>query len=386
MTYDPGAAGRAGGEQPDRSLRCPSCLDEIPLDWTQLYLPEPGTNTLVPWNPGSESNPLRQRDMISRAQVKCPNETPRAHFLPAPLFLYDRPLTIAFVGQAGTGKTHLLAAMMTEIGRNGLSDIGMRYRSINIDKHHEFVAETVENITAGWAVPATPTTDFPEFTDALLVTVGGRTRPVMFFDISGESLVDRGPLTEFLLGVDALIFVVDPLRALRLRQLAPVRVQQGIREDLVGVGDRTFSAVIGRQERGPDGLSDLPVAVVLNKCDLLRFEPPVDRWLRREVRALPDQDEVYRESRDVFAFLAAGGGDEWLAPVREFRRCTLHFASATGGSPTPKERPLPDGNRRVQLNFVSGVRPRRVLGPLMSVFSMCGLLDPADPPRLKGVV
>ncbi|TRO58553.1 TRAFAC clade GTPase domain-containing protein [Streptomyces sp. IB201691-2A2] len=375
-------------EQTRQPVRCPSCLENLHFDDKQLFVPDPQTNKLTPWDPASEPNGMRRQDQLNQAFLKCPNESAQRHFLPVPYLLFGRPLTIAFVGQSGTGKTHLLAAMMAEIGRGGLDSLGIRCRSVNTSQHHAFLARAVNELEAGRVLPATRITDFVEFTDALLVTVNGRTRPVAFFDIAGESLQLPGKVTEFLLGVDALIFVVDALRALRLKQLIPARATAGVPQQQAGIADPTFSAVLDRLPRDGD-LCDVPTAVVLNKCDVLRFEPPIDHWLREDgrIESSPDPVQAFRESQDVYAFLMHHQAAPWLRPFVECRRCTLHFVSATGMSPAV----LPavnghSGPAGQPTAFTGGIRPRRVLGPLLSVFQMCGLLDSSGPaPRLREV-
>ncbi|WNM31549.1 hypothetical protein RKE30_14590 [Streptomyces sp. Li-HN-5-11] len=376
-------------EEPRQPVRCPSCLQDLYFDDRQLFLPDPRTNELAPWDPSSEPNGMRRQDQMNRAFLKCPNDSDHPHFLPVPYLLFGRPLTIAFVGQSGTGKTHLLAAMMAEIGRGGLDSLGIRCRSVNTNQHHTFLSQAVNELEAGRVLPSTAPADFVEFTDALLVTVNGQTRPVAFFDIAGESLNAPGKITEFLLGVDALIFVVDALRALRLKQLNPAREAARIDQHKAGVADPTFTTVLDRLPR-EGGLCNVPTAIVLNKSDVLRFEPPIDHWLREDgpLKSAPDPAEVFRESQDVYAFLTYHQATSWLRPFIECRRCTLHFASATGTSPLlPASANGSLGPSTPPTAFAGGVRPRRVLGPLLSVFQMWGLLDAPglSAPRLREV-
>jgi hypothetical protein len=67
------------------------------------------------------------------------------------------------------------------------------------------------------------------------------------------------------------------------------------------------------------------------------------------------------ESRAAYAFLYQRGALAWLQPFHECRRCTLHFVSATGAEPR-------DGV------YPRGVRPRRVLEPLVALLAMTGIL------------
>ncbi|MFE1905567.1 hypothetical protein ACFW96_18175 [Streptomyces gardneri] len=103
----------------------------------------------------------------------------------------------------------------------------------------------------------------------------------------------------------------------------------------------------------------------------MRFEPTVDRWLGRALPGRYDPAEARGESRDAYAFLAHHASPAWLKPFDDCANCSLHFVAATGGQAR--------GDR-----FPHGVRPRRVLAPLLSLFAMCGLLPGAEP--TEGIV
>ena len=94
-------------------------------------------------------------------------------------------------------------------------------RSANTEWHNAFMRRRVNPLRSGELLPGTPETQFVEFEDALLFTRRGVTRPVAFFDVSGENLVRSDTTLRFLAGVDALMFVVDPVLAVRLPQWKP---------------------------------------------------------------------------------------------------------------------------------------------------------------------
>jgi hypothetical protein len=126
-------------------------------------------------------------------------------------------------------------------------------------------------------------------------------------------------------------------------------------------GDSTFDTVLDRLPRtGP--YLDLAAVMVVGKADLLRFEPPVDRWLD-EPRAVPvDPARLQAESRDVYALLHRHAGRAWLRPFDSIRQCTLHVASATGG-------------REEFGRYPRGVHALRVLEPLVSLLAMRGVIE-----------
>lgn len=126
-------------------------------------------------------------------------------------------------------------------------------------------------------------------------------------------------------------------------------------------GDVAFGTVLDRLPRtGP--YLETPAAMVLGKSDLLRFQPPVDRWLGENPPAALGPDHFLEESGDVHALLRQYAGPAWLRPFDAFRRCTLHIASATGG-------------QEKQGRFPAGTGPRRVLEPLLSLLAMHGIIE-----------
>lgn len=345
-----------------RAATCPYCLDAVVFDPRRLHVRTEGRrSSYEPASFPDDSNPVRRDELVRRLFQLCTNSTGiEDHFIPVPYLVAGPPITVAMVGASAAGKTHLLTAMLGEVDHVGLDRYGLSRRAVNGDWHNRFVEDQVNPLRQGRVLAGTPAADgVVDFADALLLSRrGGGTRPVAFFDLAGEDLIRSGPATRFLAGVDAFLFVVDPLPALAMAQLDEERARAGV--EAAG-GDLTFGTVLDRIRRSDGDLLEVPVAVVVNKSDLLRFEPPVDRWLREPLPAALDPGLVEQESRDVYAFLRHHGAEPWLRPFKDCRRCTLHFVSATGGS-------AQDGR------FAGGARGRRVLAPLLSILAMTGML------------
>lgn len=345
---------------------CPYCLDTVTYDEDQLYLRnavEEYERLDLSAEHHDKPNDKRIEDIKRGAFQRCPHAGPvPPHYLPVPYLVNGEPLTVAMVGSSYAGKTHLLAAMLGEVERGGLKRYGLSWDPLNPDWHRHFVRERIDRLHEGEVLSRTPSASFVHFADALLLSGRGWKRPVVFFDLAGEDLVEHGEANRFLTGVGAFIFVVDPLRALRLPELEPLREHTRIHER--GLGDEAFAAVLARVPRTGEYLGT-PAAVVVNKSDLVRFTEPVSRWLRRPPSATLTSRELREESRDVYAFLRQYGSSAWLRPFDECARCTLHFVSATGG-------------REQGAVFPNGVTPRRVLTPLLSILAMSGFLTGAD--------
>ncbi|MEV7866508.1 hypothetical protein AB0P17_10460 [Streptomyces sp. NPDC088124] len=345
-----------------RPTLCPHCLLPVSFDQSRLVTLD-SKKVAKPLDLSEERRPMHYQDALRQAYQACPHAPAGApHYLPVPYLNSGEPLTIALVGSSAAGKTHLLAAMLGEIEQGGLEPYGLKCLPLNPDTHREFLQERVQRLHRGKVLESTGHASFAHFTDGLLVTGADGTRPVVFFDLAGEDLAQNGEVTSFLMGVGAFIFVLDPLRALRLPSLDPVRARTRLQQR--DLGDEAFTTVLNRIPRLGSYI-EAPAAVALNKSDLIRFDPSADRWLSRALPAELDEETLRAESRDAYAFVAHHGSPAWLKPFDDCARCTLHFVAATGAQERGDVYP-------------HGVRPRRVLAPLLSIFAMCGLLPGAE--------
>jgi len=342
---------------------CPFCLNHVSFDINALFSTD-SRQQLKPLDLSRISNPKRVADEIRTAFQLCQADQDFGpHYIPAPYLVNGRPLTVAMVGQSSTGKSHLLTQMIAEITEDGLEPYGLKWQSVNPQQHSAFVRDRVAPLRNGRVLEHTPLLgqdEYANFVESLLITDRrGRIRPVAFFDLGGEDLTRTDALLRFLLGVDAMIFVVDPTLALPLPALDDLRTALGV--EVNRDGDSAFDTVLDRLPRSGPYL-DVAAAMVLGKSDLLRFEPPVDRWLNEPRRAPTDPDRSREESRDVYALLRRHAGKAWLRPFDSVRHCSLHVASATGG-------------REQQGRYPRGVQAQRVLEPLIAVLTTLELIE-----------
>lgn len=345
-----------------RPALCPHCRLPVVYDESRLFARN-AKKEYKPLDLTGELRPMHRKEALRHAFQKCPHApADRPHYLPVAYLTNGEPLTVAMVGSSAAGKTHLLAAMLGEIEQGGLEPYGLTCLPLNPDWHREFLQEKVQRLHQGEMLDGTHQEPFADFADGLLVTGRGVNRPVLFFDLAGEDLAQDNEVTRFLGEVGAFIFVLDPLRALHLPTLDPVRARVGLHQR--DLGDEAFTTVLNRIPRNGRYV-DAAAAVAVNKSDLVRFDPAVDRWLNRSAGPGFDAATVREESRDAYAFVQHHGSRAWLKPFDDCGRCTLHFVAATGGQERDSA-------------FPNGVRPRRVLTPLLSIFAMCGLLPGAD--------
>lgn len=338
-----------GTEDPGM-VRCPICLDVFrwdPVD-DSLYgfSDESGyTPLVIPADASAEKRAGARR----LAHLRCPNPSGDRppHFLPLLYTAYRPPIVIGLVGASLSGKTHLLAAMMGEIENDTLATYDLKADALDPVRHRNFMQQyTRPLMEKSRRLPGT-VEGIADFADALLISSAAGTWPVAFFDVGGEDLSRLKENTRFLNGVTALMFVVDA---------ATVGAEENATDD-------TYRSVLSMLHPG-GGYLDVPAAVVVNKSDLVRFEAPVDAWIHRPYPGRVDPETILAESRDVYAFLHRAGATALLQPYRYCRCCTLHFASATGAEAR-------DGG------YPHGVRPMRVLEPLVALLAMKGVLGEA---------
>ncbi|MFI6740458.1 hypothetical protein ACIBI9_46695 [Nonomuraea sp. NPDC050451] len=325
-------------------ILCPICLHEFAWSEDELYERTPAGHyqrlSL------EHATGARREDLLRGAHVRCPApvaDPSLEHHLPYTYVRHGRPLVIGLVGGPETGKTHLLASMIGAIEQGGLRPYGLTSYAVDIERHAEYVNTYVHPLMVErTALSRTTHRATAEPAATLLVNDGRHTTAVAFFDIAGELLRSAThEATRFVPAVGGLLFVIDAAtRSARM-------------------GDESFRAVLDRLPMS-GGRLDIPAVIAVTKSDSVRFEAPVDTWLYDEPDRL-DQVDVLRESRDVYAFLHRRGAQAWLSPYDKCHKCTLHFVSATGSAPT-------DGR------FPRGVRPRRVLAPLVSLLAMTGVL------------
>ncbi len=337
-------------------VTCPVCLAEIRWSGQPLWSWDVAKASYVELSfPPDATEKQRARER-RHAVIRCPGPKPvmGEHYLPADYGRFGKPTIIGFVGETHAGKSHLLAAMVAAVERGGLSAYdGTNSRPLDYALHQSFLRDRVRPLLDDATVlPATPT-GVVSFVDAFIVGQPERPdRVVALFDVAGGDLENAYESKHFLEIVDGLVFVVDPVR---------------LRDN--GAGDPAFNTVLDLL-RTSGRLSAVSAAIVLNKADLLRFDPPLTHWLRSSDQQVSAQQSLW-ESADVYAYLHRRGAQAWTRPYRECARATLHVASATGGAD--------DG-----VKFPRGVTPYRVIVPLVALLAMTGVIT-SPPTRGMGI-
>jgi Double-GTPase 2 len=353
---------RRPADRPQPDVLCPVCLDYFTWKEGQLYERMVLEGKWKPVSLSGMNNPVKRKDRRRACYIKCPNpsQDTREHYLPVAYRDYDKPVVVGLVGSHKAGKTHLLAAMIHEALSGGLDRYGITVEPADEVQHKDFQTNQIERLLSGLELSAT-SEDITTFAEMLLIRSRDKSHPLVFFDIAGEDFTRNrgGRRARFLLGATALMFVEDPAQ-----RIAELRADSGAKAE-PSVGNPYFTAALSRIRDRPD-VGELPAVIVLTKSDQLRYQYPVDGWLRRpasegDLRA----EEFLAESADAYAFLAQHGAESTLGVYDLFPKCTLHFVSATGVAA--------DGG-----SYPRGIRPARVLQPLVALLAMVGVLDGAE--------
>lgn len=345
-------------ELPASWVPCPICLAW--LDWENLtpLKPDPLTDEMKPLAIPERVSWEQYRMLLRDSFRRCPNPMAELgkddHYLPNEYGNHGRPLVYGFVGTSAAGKTHLLGAFvkLLQDAVHELAEYGVSCVPVDRKLHERFVGDHVLPLfTAGDTLPATRER-VESFADAFVVTVGGRSRVVAFFDLAGGDLRRVEVEKQFLEIVDGVVFVVDP-----------VALSQDAR---VVEGDLAFTTVMNLLA-GSGRAREVAAAIALTKGDLVRFDEPLDFWWRQPLART--QAALLAESRDVYAYIDSRGGQAWLRPVAECGQATLHVLSSTSG---------PSVKRKGGEVFPRDVEPHRALGPLLALLAMNGLITLPD--------
>ncbi|WP_329341659.1 hypothetical protein OG866_37230 [Streptomyces sp. NBC_00663] len=361
-------------------VECPMCLRALNWDTAERVVLDASGGMLPEADLPTHS--AAERDaQLARTYVVCPgNDDVPQHELPYryPLFGTE-PVRIGLVGASSTGKSHLLAAMIDQARKSTvMARYGLRVEALDPQRYHLYLNEVVAPFIDG-REELVATADRPElrYSTGLVVTDehSGRSHSVVFFDVAGGRLERPGRESDFLNRLSALLCVVDPTRVYGLTSQGGTTGR-----------DPAFEHVRQRlrQQQANPALPFLPVpcALVVTKSDLLRFRGyrEIDGWLHEKPDAEGDLSTVERESEDVYAFLGARGGGDWLQLAGECQGSTLHLASATGTGPRAQ------ADQAAARRFDETLfRQHRVLRPLLALLAMKGVMTgPAADALLLG--
>lgn len=333
-----------------RTVVCPACRETLPWDDNPQqvfeWVAEKGRYQALDLSTVADQ---KRRLRLAESYVQCPHllaGQTEHHYLPATYHRNGDPITIGLVGRAFAGKTHLVVAMLADLFAGagvsfGLTDV----RAVDQHQHVRFEQQFLGPFAAGNTLDGTVASSdgVQGYLEAIQVRTPRGPRTISFFDIAGDEFAARRGVkdSEFLVTVNAVLYIesVDSLDKLG--------------NDAI-TGART---VLEHNTAG----ADVPAAIVLTKADQQRYTEPLDRWLREPPAEPPWNRAFDEETRDLYGWLDVNHATYLKALIASHERCTLHAASATGG--------VPENGR-----FPRGVRPTRVLEPLVALLAALGVL------------
>ena len=296
-----------------------------------------------------------------------PSETDDGHQLPADYAIETPPIVIAFAGRWNSGKSVMIGAMTRHFQLEGTcGDWAVEPAVIN-----PLLLKCTTALASGELPPGTDPTQGQSPADAIMgiftldrpSAEGISRRYLVLRDFAGEDLfkelinvgVRQSDLGEhnptafgrFGRSVDGVVFCVDPAIDTTLRRglppMLPRRWDPGA-PDAEESADPTLTLIcraIARKHRGQASYSDIPLSVLITKCDYLRASVPVERPLGPAAGAT-DSEQKAR----VRSIIQLGGGN-WLRKIHnEFGQYAIHTISVTGPvvSGSPNAEVLKRGN------------------------------------------
>lgn len=274
------------------------------------------------------------------------------------------------MGSESTGKSHYLASLV-ELARTELSgEFGTRVAPASKNTDTKFIEEYSRIVFGeGKCLPPTPSYADVLTRDPLLYDLtskDGDVRTLAVFDTSGRDL-DRTDklaslnISTYLASASGILFFVDPM------QLPEVRRKLGLpQKDVPDVAEKLayISEIVRDKNRlKPKGSIDIPLAVVLTKCDLLirapapgedddaLFGPESALHIPREKGSI-DSENRKLVGTEIEEYLRRNAGQAFLDQVSRYEKREFFAVSALGESPSTG-------------SIINGIAPYRVEDPML---------------------
>lgn len=302
---------------------------------------------------------------------------PRCHAVIPPTAERRGTTIIPVMGSDGVGKSHYLASLISVLKDGYGDEFGTRFKDTGekttVRFENEYAKPVFEN---GKCLPPTPSYSDESSRQPLLYNMvnsetGDTERTVAFIDTSGKDLDETDNLSSlnvsgYISGASGIIYVVDPLAIPGVREKLGLPETDG--PDIAGKLSYIADIIRNNNRLKPKEKIDVPLAVAINKCDMLIRSPvgneDEDALFGPEsavhlVRGYgtPDLEILEQIDAELEEYLRRNADPEFLEAVGEFRNHHLFAVSAIGSNPS-------DGN------LVKGVAPQRVEDPMIWFLNM----------------
>lgn len=298
-------------------------------------------------------------------------------------FLSMKSLPIALLGAKASGKSNYIGVLINEIRKKMISPFNcslsmtcsQESKQAYNDLYYRPLYESGYTVMATDAGVEVPPLIFPlKFMDAKdrIVNMTALT----FYDTAGENLDDKNVMHTFnryIRNARGIILLLDPLQIPKIRNelsangFTPLPPQN---TEIYDVLDTIINVIQSVQKNIKDKI-EIPLALVFTKTDVLEQYNvlPEDSCLREESEHIKrgafvasDFENTNIQMQDLI--------EHWLdsdlvGHIKQFKQYSFFGVSSLGGNPT-------DGGRKIDS---SGIRPRRVLDPLLWLLAENGYIN-----------
>ena len=281
-------------------------------------------------------------------------------------FMTGENLSVALIGAKASGKSNYIGALVHEIQKKMTAAFNCTVNLVCSEESKQFYNDFYYEplFKAGRVVEATSQDDVPPLIFPLrfmdhknrITKVAAMT----FYDTAGENLDSTDQLlinNRYIPNADGIILLLDPLQVPAIREKLEGKIKLPAQNtDVVEVLNRVVQNI--REVKNVKGTIKTPLALAFTKIDALEeFDVLKEdsclrtesEHLKRGVFVKTDFDSVNIEMQDVLEnWLDA----ELVQAMKNFEKFAFFGVTALGG--------VPNGEK-----LVSGIKPRRVLDPLL---------------------
>ena len=327
----------------------------------------------------SLDGPEYVREDACRQCPRCSNLLPYR-------FEVDASFNIAIVGDAFSGKSHYLAALLHQLGNadsEQRGDIRVRFTPLTKATQAKFKEYQEVLFDRLSSLPGTYRFD-PSLSEGLVLwnplifrleigyTIEGQfinnVMNLIFYDISGEDIANPNTMMLFgwpILQSQAIIYFVDPLSIERIVTRLPASPQVEKAKVLIKKGhtshrilEQVMSIFDRYQRRNPGGKVDTPLALMLSKSDVIDAIAQLDNF--QDARFLQNAHydgtvnigDLKIVDKEVSNLLKRFGELGLIQESQPFAYVSFFATSATGCAPDAYGK-------------FKEVKPRRCLDPLL---------------------
>jgi len=294
-------------------------------------------------------------------------------------FLSMKSLPIALLGAKASGKSNYIGVLINEIRKKMTSPFNcslsmtcsQESKQAYTDIYYRPLYEqgiTVRGTDAGEVPPLIFPLRFMDMKNRIINMAA-----LTFYDTAGENLNDKSVMNTFnryITNARGIILLLDPLQVPNIRNKLAANGFNSLPQQNTEIYD-VLSIIIDviRSVKNIRGQIEIPLALVFTKIDVLEQYNilPEDSCLKEESEHIkrgafvkPDFENTNIQMKDLIENLL---DDDLIGYINQFKRHSFFGVSSLGGNPNGTKI---DGK---------GIRPRRVLDPLLWLLAEYGYIE-----------